>query len=319
MISQICTISWMSKKNYSVIMNILKNITGGINMVKAKRRISSVLLAALLVICSTFGLVGCSSSKNTNTASSDSTSGTASQTAQLEKATVYVFVAASLKNSMTKIQEMYSKIQPNVTIVLNPDSSGTLKTQIEEGAECDIFFSAAMKQMNDLSSGGYIEASSIAKLLENQVVLIKRKGSSTPVTSFATITSAKNIALAGEDVPVGAYAREIFKSLGILDKVMAVEINQGANVSAVLAAVTEGSNEVGVVYATDAASVADKIDIIANAPSGSLTTPVLYPVGLVKNSNASTTQTAAAKDFIAYLQTTDVIKVFNQYGFSASK
>lgn len=308
----------MSKKNYFVIMNILKNITGGIGMVKAKRRIGSVVLAALLVVCCTFGLVGCSSSKSTSTIT-DTTSSSATQTAQLDKATIYVFVAASLNNSMTKIQEMYSKIQPNVTIVLNPDSSGTLKTQIEEGAECDIFFSAAMKQMNDLNSSGYIESSSITKLLENQVVLIKRKGSSTPVTSFETIASAKNIALAGEDVPVGAYAREIFKSLGILDKVMAVEINQGANVSAVLAAVTEGSNDVGVVYATDAASVADKIDIIANAPSGSLTTPVLYPVGLVKNSNASTTQTAAAKDFIAYLQTNDVISVFGQYGFSAAK
>ena len=287
-------------------------------MKNAKRRISS-LLVSLLIICSAVGIVGYSSSKETSITITDATSVEASQVAKLDKATIYVFVAASLKNSMTTIQEMYSKVQPNVTIVLNPDSSGTLKTQIEEGATCDIFFSAAMKQMNDLNTDGYIESTSIAKLLENQVVLIKPKGSTTLVTSFDTITKAKNIALAGEDVPVGAYAREIFKNLAILDKVMAMEINQGANVTAVLAAVSEGSNEVGVVYATDAASVASKIDIIASAPSTSLTTPVIYPVGLVKNKDASAAQSAAAKDFISYLQKDEVTSIFSGYGFSKAK
>jgi len=287
-------------------------------MKNAKRRISS-LLVSLLIICSAVGIVGYSSSKETSITITDATSVEASQVAKLDKATIYVFVAASLKNSMTTIQEMYSKVQPNVKIVLNPDSSGTLKTQIEEGATCDIFFSAAMKQMNDLNTDGYIESTSIAKLLENQVVLIKPKGSTTLVTSFDTITKAKNIALAGEDVPVGAYAREIFKNLAILDKVMAMEINQGANVTAVLAAVSEGSNEVGVVYATDAASVASKIDIIASAPSTSLTTPVIYPVGLVKNKDASAAQSAAAKDFISYLQKDEVTSIFSGYGFSKAK
>jgi len=287
-------------------------------MKNAKRRISS-LLVSLLIICSAVGIVGYSSSKETSITITDATSVEASQVAKLDKATIYVFVAASLKNSMTTIQEMYSKVQPNVTIVLNPDSSGTLKTQIEEGATCDIFFSAAMKQMNDLNTGGYIDSTSIAKVLENQVVLIKPKGSTTLVTSFDTITKAKNIALAGEDVPVGAYAREIFKNLGIYDKVMAMEINQGASVTAVLAAVSEGSNEVGVVYATDAASVASKIDIIASAPSTSLTTPVIYPVGLVKNKDASAAQTAASKDFISYLQKEEVTNIFSGFGFSKAK
>jgi len=284
---------------------------------KNLKRTVSLLLVLLLVICSVMGIVGCSSAKTSTT--TDAPSVEASQAAKLEKATVYVFIAASLKNSMTTIQEMYSKVQPNVTIVLNPDSSGTLKTQIEEGATCDIFFSAAMKQMNDLNTEGYIDSTTITKVLENQVVLIKPKGGTTLVTSFDTITKAKNIALAGEDVPVGAYAREIFKSLGISNKVMAMEINQGASVTAVLAAVTEGSNEVGVVYATDAASVASKIDIIASAPSGSLTTPVVYPVGLVKNKEASAAQTAAAKDFISYLQKEEVTSIFTGYGFSKAK
>ena len=299
------------------IISLLKEY-GGLNMRNLRSRISS-LLVLLLVICSVMGIVGCSSSKGTDSTMTDTTTIEASQVAKLDKATIYVFVAASLKNSMTTIQEMYSKVQPNITIVLNPDSSGTLKTQIEEGATCDIFFSAAMKQMNDLNTEGYIDSTSIAKVLENQVVLIKPKGSTTLVTSFDTITKAKNIALAGEDVPVGAYAREIFKNLGIYDKVMAMEINQGASVTAVLAAVSEGSNEVGVVYATDAASVASKIDIIASAPSGSLTTPVVYPVGLVKNKDASAAQTAAAKDFISYLQKDEVTSIFTGYGFSKAK
>jgi len=291
---------------------------GGLNMKNVKRKVS-LLLVSLLVICSVMGIVGCSSTKETSITTTNAASVEASQVAKLDKATIYVFIAASLKNSMTTIQEMYSKVQPNVTIVLNPDSSGTLKTQIDEGATCDIFFSAAMKQMNDLNTEGFIDTTSITKVLENQVVLIKPKGGATLVTSFDTITKAKNIALAGEDVPVGAYAREIFKSLGIYDKVMAMEINQGANVTAVLAAVSEGSNEVGVVYATDAASVASKIDIIASAPSGSLTTPVVYPVGLVKNKDASAAQTAAAKDFISYLQKDEVTSIFTGYGFSKAK
>ena len=299
------------------IISLLKEY-GGLKMKNLKRRVSS-LLVLLLVICSVMGIVGCSSSKRTDSTITDTTSVATSQVAKLEKATVYIFVAASLKNSMTTIQEMYSKVQPNVTIVLNPDSSGTLKTQIEEGSTCDIFFSAAMKQMNDLNTEGYIDSTSIAKVLENQVVLIKPKGSTTLVTSFDTITKAKNIALAGEDVPVGAYAREIFKNLGIYDKVMAMEINQGASVTAVLAAVSEGSNEVGVVYATDAASVASKVDIIASAPNTSLTTPVIYPVGLVKNKDASAAQTAASKDFISYLQKDEVTSIFSGYGFSEAK
>ena len=127
------------------------------------------------------------------------------------------------------------------------------------------------------------------------------------------------MALAGEDVPVGQYSREIFKNLGIEDDVNKMEINEGKNVTEVLAAVSEGSNEVGIVYATDAASVADKVDIIAEAPEGSLKTPVLYPVGLTVDAEASDEEAAAADAFLAYLQTDDAMKVFEEYGFAAYK
>ena len=258
-----------------------------------------------LVVCGTllFGC-GCNSSKTD----------TASATADNTK--VNVFIVASLSNAMDEIAENYKKTDENVDLVFNADSSGTLKTQITEGASCDIFFSAAEEQMNELKDGGYIEDGSVVPLLENKVVLIKGKGAETSVTGFDNITSAKNIALAGEDVPVGSYSREIFTNMGILDDVMSKDINECANVTAVLTAVAEGSNEVGVVYATDAASMDDKVEVIAEAPADALKTPVIYPVGLVKNSDATDEEKKDAKEFVEYLQTEDAKAVFTKYGFS---
>ena len=104
--------------------------------------------------------------------------------------------------------------------------------------------------------------------------------------------------------------------MGILDDVMSKDINECANVTAVLTAVAEGSNEVGVVYATDAASMADKVEVIAEAPADALKTPVIYPVGLVKNSDATDEEKKDAKEFVDYLQTDDAKAVFTKYGFS---
>ena len=160
---------------------------------------------------------------------------------------------------------------------------------------------------------------SVVDLLENKVALIKPKDGETKVTGFENITDAKNIALAGEDVPVGQYSREIFKNLGIEDDVNKMEINEGKNVTDVLASVSEGSNEIGIVYATDATSVADKVDVIAEAPEGSLETPVLYPVGLTVDAEASDAEAVAADAFLEYLQTNDAMKVFEEYGFAAYK
>lgn len=266
-------------------------------------------LSKLLVLFLSLVMLTACSTKGANKGEDVSDNGA------LPEAKVYVFIAASLSNAMETIQEKYKEVQPNVELIFNADSSGTLKTQIEEGAECDIFFSAAMKQMTGLDEAGYIETDSIVKLLENQVVLIKPKGMDTAVTGFDTITNAKNLALAGEDVPVGAYAREIFTNMGIIDSIMAMEINECANVSAVLAAVSEASNEVVIVYKTDAYSALNSVEIITNAPSEYLSTPVVYPVGMVVNKEADENQKNAAKDFLEFLQTEDVVKVFEDYGF----
>ena len=204
---------------------------------------------------------------------------------------LYVFIAASLANAMDEIQKDFNEEYPDVNILFNADSSGTLQTQIEEGSRCDIFFSAATKQMDALVDEELAKKDSVVDLLENK----------------------------GEDVPVGQYSREIFKNLGIEDDVNKMEINEGKNVTDVLASVSEGSNEIGIVYATDAASVADKVDVIAEAPEGSLETPVLYPVGLTVDAEASDAEAAAADAFLEYLQTDDAMKVFEEYGFAAYK
>jgi molybdate transport system substrate-binding protein len=269
------------------------------------------LLVLIMALVMVGGLVaGCGKSDN------DAKETTTEEAAPV---TLNVFIAASLKNAMTEVQEAYNEEHPNVTIVYNPDSSGTLETQIKEGAECDMFFSAATKQMNELDEAGYITDDSIVNLLENKVVLIKAKGADTEVTDFKTVTKAANIALGAVGVPAGDYARQVFTNLGILDQVNAMQINEGKDVTAVLTAVSEGSNEVGVVYATDAQSIKDKVDIIAEAPEDSLDTPIIYPVGLVKNSKASEDQQKAAQDFLEFLQSDAAQKIFESYGFSMAE
>ena len=233
------------------------------------------------------------------------------------KGEVNTFIAASLSNAMEEIQKDFNETYPDVEILYNADSSGTLQTQIEEGARCDIFFSAADKQMNALIDENLAKKDTVEDILENKVVLIKPKDGETKVTGFENITDAANIALAGDSVPVGQYSREIFDNLGITDEVNKMEINEGKNVSEVLAAVSEGSNEIGIVYATDAASVADKVDVIAEAPADALKTPV--PVGLIEDKEASEDDTAAAEAFLEYIKSDDAMKVFEKYGFTAYK
>ena len=275
--------------------------------------VAASLMAGILSGCSPAG------SKTAPSESAPSESATAVQSTKAEEAKsvdVYVFIAASLKNTMDKVKESYESGHPGVTIIYNADSSGTLQKQIEEGAQCDVFFSAATKQMKALKEGGFVEDGSDTSLLMNRIVLIKPMGEKTAVTGFDNITAASSLALAGEDVPVGQYARKLFTNLGILDQVMKMEINEGANVTAVLTAVAEGSNEVGVVYATDAASMGDKVEIIAEADKAKID-PAVYPVGLIKDQEASEDQKKAAAEFKEYLTNDEsVMKLFTDAGFS---
>lgn len=273
-----------------------------------------LLTLAMCVGLSACALMGCTGGKagENKVRTADKTDKT--ETAQ-EETELQVFIAASLSGAMEEIAERYKEIQPNTKLVYNADSSGTLQTQIEEGFSCDVFFSAGKKQMDALIEGGCAEEASVIDLLENQVVLITPKGSKTAVTGFADITKAANLALAGESVPVGAYSRQIFEKLGILDDVMAMEINECRNVSAVKEAVKEGANEVGTVYYSDAWSVKDEVDILAYAGAELTDDPIIYPVGLVKNPEATEEQRKAASEFLEYLQTDAAKEIFEKYMF----
>lgn len=268
-------------------------------------------------------LAGCSATSETQSTTSADTSAeeTTAETAggstagTAEETEIQVFIAASLSEAMTEIAAEYNKEHPEVTITYNADSSGTLMQQIEEGFECDLFFSASTDEVDELNEQGYVVDGSIKQLLENSVVLISAKDSGTAVTGFENISDAANLALAGESVPVGKYSREIFTNLGIYDDVMSMEINECKNVTAVKEAVKEGANEVGTVYYSDAYSVKDDVDIIASADSSLLDTPIIYPAALIKNDQADEAQTAAAEAFLEYLSSDTAKQIFSDYMF----
>ncbi|MDR1800716.1 MAG: molybdate ABC transporter substrate-binding protein [Lachnospiraceae bacterium] len=194
------------------------------------------------------------------------------------------------------------------------DSSGKLQTQIEEGLDADIFMSAATKQMTALTDEDLIDGSTVVNLLENQIVLIAPTDSKTTVTSFEKIGDAATIAIGDpESVPAGQYAQEALTTLGVWDSIQS-KVSLGTNVTEVLNQVAEGSAEVGIVYATDAAQMPDKVKVIATAPEGSLKTPVIYPVGILTNSKQKEIGTA----FVEFLQTPEAITIFEKAGFKSN-
>lgn len=229
---------------------------------------------------------------------------------------VYVFIAASLNNAMEEIKEGFSEKYPDIEVLYNADSSGTLQIQIEEGARCDIFFSASGKQVEALREEKFLKYDYFENLLDNKVVLIKPQGVETKVTGFENIAEAESLALAAESVPVGQYAREIFGNLGVAHDVTKMEINECRNVTEVLASVSEGSNEVGVVYATDAASAGDSVEIIAEAPAESLDTPVVYTACFIKGDEETPEEIEAEKAFWLYMTSEEAYEVFEKYGFA---
>ena len=246
----------------------------------------------------------------------------AAPTAEPAPVELVVFAAASMTESLTQIAEMYKTVAPNVTLTLNFDSSGTLQTQIEEGAEADIFISAGQKQMNELDASADAEKNPKAQdfvlqgtrfnLLTNTVVLIVPEGSDKGIASFDDVATDKVslIALGNSDVPVGQYAQDIFTYLGVWDQLNADhKITFASNVKEVLSQVETAAVDCGVVYISDAVT-GKGISVVANAPEGSHK-PVNYPAAVLK----STKNEQAAKDFLAYLQSDECAKVFTDIGF----
>lgn len=246
-----------------------------------------------------------------------------------EETEIQVFIAASLNTVMTELAEMYNEEHPEVKITYNADSSGTLLTQIEEGYECDIFFSAAQKQMDELEKDGLVKEGTRANVVNNQVVVVTRKDSGTSVKGLETLKDAESIALAGGSVPVGKYTRQALVNLGILEETEdaaeistqevqealgGVEISEQDNVSKVLAAVVEGSCEVGTTYYSDTYGYEDELDILETV-SYELTGNVIYPVAGVVNQEAGEAQSAAAKAFLEFILSDKAKAVFDAYYF----
>ena len=269
------------------------------------KRFIGLAIAAVMA----FTAAGCSAQESAET------------TEQADKTEIVVFAAASMTDTMNEIAEMYKAVEPDVNIVYNFDSSGTLKTQIQEGADCDIFISAAQKQMNQLDINGgdentegldFVDTDTRFDLVSNSVVLITPVGNPAGVESFEDLASDKVslIALGNSDVPVGQYSEEIFNYMGIWDQLNSEsKITFGSNVREVLAQVEEGAVDCGVVYSTDAATT-DMVEVVASAPEGSHQ-DVTYPAAVLKTSK----NPEAAKAFIDYLKTGECTEVFEKAGF----
>lgn len=284
-----------------------------------KKRILAAVLAAFMV----FSLAGCAGNKN-ESKDSKKESG--------KKTEIQVFIAASLNTVMTELAKEYQKDHSDVKITYNADSSGTLLTQIEEGYECDLFFSAAQKQMDQLEEDGLVVDGTRKNVVNNQVIVITRKDSKTKVKGLETLKDAKSIALAGGSVPVGKYTRAALISIGKLKKVEDpatitteevskalgdVEISEQDNVSKVLSAVVEGSCEVGTTYYSDTYGYEKDLDILEKV-SYDLTGDVIYPIAEVKNDEADKAQKAAAEDFLKFVTSDQSKKVFDSYYFDTN-
>ena len=273
-------------------------------------------------------LAGCDrSAKETTAAATEATTTAAETTAEEttakettaasgEETEILVAAAASLKNAYEdKLIPMFEEANPGVTVKGTYDSSGKLQTQIEEGLDADVFMSAATKQMKALDEEGMIASDTITDLLENKIVLIVPAGNEKKLEKFEDIEKADSIALGDPaSVPAGQYSEEALTNLGIWDKIQD-KVSFGTNVTEVLNQVAAASADAGIVYATDAASMADKVEVVAEAPEGSLSEKVIYPVAVVKG----TAHEEVAKEFVAFLQTDKAITVFEDYGFSSAQ
>lgn len=256
-----------------------------------------------------------------------------SDSEKLESTQITVFAAASLENALNEVIKKYNETQPNVTIIPSYDSSGTLLAQIEEGAACDVFFSAAQKQMDTLQNDDQLVVDGTRhNVVNNQVVVITYKGSGTAVTGLENLKDAKSIAMADGSVPVGKYTRQAMVNAGMLDAVDdvstiptdvisqalgGVEINECGNVSAVKTQVAEGSNEVGTVYYSDTYGLEDKLDIL-QVISYDLTGNVIYPIAQVKNDEADELEQKAALDFVNFVKSDAAKAIFDSYYFDTN-
>ena len=251
--------------------------------------------------------------------------GCSSTPATSEQAEVVVFAAASLESALTQIAQTYEAQHEDVKLTFTFDSSGTLKTQIEEGAVCDLFLSAAQKQMNQLdcqdTTGAntdgldFVYSDTRIDLLENQVVLAVPPENPGKINSFTDLAAGDYLLCIGnDDVPVGAYSLEILNYLGYsLDQLEDQgKVTYASNVSEVARQVKEGVVDAGMVYATDASTYGLNV---VDAATPEMCQQVIYPAAVMKSGQADSYD--AAEDFLTYLYTNETaISVWKDVGFA---
>ena len=276
-------------------------------------------LALLLALTMLFALAACGKQAEPAAEPTD-------EPEAAEETELIVFAAASMTETLTELKAMYEALHPGVTITYNFDSSGTLKTQIQEGADCDLFISAAPKQMNQLDAScdaeqnpeglDFVLQGSRIDLLENKVALVVPEGNPKGVESFdqlAELLKAGGIlfAMGNSDVPVGQYTQKIFDFYGLSEEELANAgvISYGTNVKEVTTQVTESSADCGVVYATDAFSAGLTV---ADTATKDMCGQVIYPAAVLNVSK----NPEAAQAFLDFLRTPEATAVFEAVGFT---
>ena len=272
-------------------------------------------------------LTACGGSPSSTASSTASSAAASSEAASGESVELIVFAAASLTETLNAIAETYSAENPGVTFSFNFDSSGTLKTQIQEGADCDLFISAGQKQMNQLDSTAsadlntegldFVDSDSRVDLLENKVVLCVPENGNKGIDSFDSLAEhlkAGDIlfCMGNSDVPVGQYTQKILAYYALDEEALAAAgvITYGSNVKEVTTQITEASVDAGVVYCTDAYSAGlTPVDEATKEMCGQ----VIYPAAVLK----AAPNAEAAREFLAYLQTDRAATVFESVGFTA--
>lgn len=280
-----------------------------------KKRSKAIAALLALAVSMTACLTGCGRT-NTNTSADAG-----------EKTELVVFAAASMTETLNQIKTDYEAQHKDITLTYNFDSSGTLKTQIQEGATCDVFISAAQKQMDQLDASkdntanpeqlDFINSDSRMDLLENKVVLVVPENNPKNINSFDDLKSKLEsgevlLAMGNSDVPVGQYTQKILQYWGLDEKALADagEITYGSNVKEVTTQVSEGSADCGVVYYTDAYSAGLKI---VGEATEEMCGKTIYPAAVMKNSE----HPEQAQEFLAYLSSDAAAKVFEKVGFAA--
>lgn len=286
------------------------------------KKFLSLLLAGLL-LCS---LAACGTAPASSAAPEATAAPASAQTAD-EPVELVVFAAASLTETLTEIAEDYKAIAPDVTLTFNFDSSGTLKTQIQEGAACDVFLSAGQKQMDQLDAAAdpavntegldFVAEGSRLNLLENKVTLCVPEGNPAGITSFDDLADKLAagtvlMAMGNSDVPVGQYTQKILSYYGLDETALADAgvLTYGTNVKEVTTQITEASVDCGIVYGTDAFSAGlSAVDTATAEMCGQ----VIYPAAVLKTS----AHPEEAQAFLDYLSTPEAMAVFEAVGFAA--